>query len=56
MKWFYVLAAHCFWQEGLSDRIITNENNRYKIAVGKHSINISEKDNEFTQIIDVSNR
>ena len=48
------LAAHCFWQERLTSRIILNDG-MYKIAVGKYKSDITIKDNEFTQVIDVSN-
>lgn len=30
--------------------------NQYKVAVGKYDRNISIKDNDFTQIIDVGNK
>lgn len=49
-----MLAAHCFVEEGSTDRIILN-NNMYKVGVGKYDRNISVVDNEFTQIIDVRN-
>jgi len=47
-----VSAAHCFWEKGITDRKIKN-NGMYKVAVGKYKRDISIKDNEFTQIIDV---
>lgn len=49
----YFAAAHCFWSEELTSRIIQNDN-VFKIAVGKYARDISIKDNEFTQILDVS--
>lgn len=48
------IAARCYWEEGSTDRILTNKYNIYKIAVGKYTSDISIKDNNFTQIIDVS--
>jgi len=48
------LAAHCFWQERLTNRILLNDGT-YKVGVGKYNSDITIKDNEFTQIIDVSN-
>lgn len=48
----FFLAAHCFWQEGLENRILINDG-QYKIAVGKYKRDFSVIDNEFTQIIDV---
>lgn len=48
----FFLAAHCFWQEGLTNRILLNDG-QYKIAVGKYKRDFSVIDNEFTQIIDV---
>ncbi|XP_025198052.1 modular serine protease-like isoform X2 [Melanaphis sacchari] len=47
-----VSAAHCFWQEGLIERILLNDG-RYKISVGKYKSDITIKDNAFTQIVDV---
>lgn len=51
---FSVLAAHCFWNKDLSSKIIRNDNSLYKIGVGKYNRNISVKDNDHTQIMDVS--
>lgn len=48
------IAARCYWEEGNTDKILTNKYNIYKIAVGKYTSDISIKDNNFTQIIDVS--
>lgn len=50
----FILAAHCFWQERLANRILLNDGT-YKVGVGKYNSDITVKDNEFTQIIDVSN-
>ncbi|VVC38140.1 Hypothetical protein CINCED_3A020844, partial [Cinara cedri] len=47
-----VSAAHCFWSEGLIERVL-NYTDLYKIGVGKYERNISVMDNEFTQIFDV---
>ncbi|XP_060870478.1 modular serine protease-like isoform X1 [Metopolophium dirhodum] len=47
-----VSAAHCFWQEKLTSRILLNDGT-YKVGVGKYNSDITIKDNEFTQIIDV---
>jgi len=47
------IAARCYWEEGNTDRILTNKYNTYKVAVGKYTSDISIKDNNFTQIIDV---
>jgi len=52
----FFLAAHCFWQEGSNNRIFTNINGQYKVAVGKYTRDIKITDNNFTQIIDVSKR
>jgi len=49
------LAAHCFWQENLTSRILLNDG-MYKVGVGKYKSDITVKDNEFTQIVDVSNK
>lgn len=49
------LAAHCFWQEGLTSRILLNDGT-YKVGVGKYKSDITVKDNEFTQIVDASNK
>uniref|UniRef100_A0A2H8TX70 Notecarin-D2 n=1 Tax=Melanaphis sacchari TaxID=742174 RepID=A0A2H8TX70_9HEMI len=48
-----VTAAQCYWEEGNTDKILTNKNNTYKVAVGKYTSDISIKENNFTQIIDV---
>jgi len=48
------LAAHCFWKKGLRRKILHNENNVFKTAVGKESSNFSTIDNTYTQIIDVN--
>jgi len=50
-----ILAAHCFWQEKLTSRILLNDGT-YKVGVGKYKSDITIKDNEFTQIVDVSNK
>eukprot|EP00102_Acyrthosiphon_pisum_P023897 XP_016661107.1 PREDICTED: low-density lipoprotein receptor-related protein isoform X4 [Acyrthosiphon pisum] len=47
-----VSAAHCFWQERLTSRILLNDGT-YKVGVGKYKSDITIKDNEFTQIFDV---
>ncbi|XP_050434792.1 modular serine protease-like isoform X2 [Adelges cooleyi] len=47
-----VSAAHCFWQDGQTEKIIENKG-LYKVAVGKFTRGIDIKDNEFTQIVDV---
>ncbi|CAI6362231.1 unnamed protein product [Macrosiphum euphorbiae] len=47
-----VSAAHCFWQEKLTSRILLNHGT-YKVGVGKYKSDITVKDNEFTQIVDV---
>jgi len=52
-KQIFFLAAHCFWQERLIDRILINDGT-YKIAVGKYKSDIAIKDNAFTQIVDVT--
>jgi len=49
------LAAHCFWQERLSTRVLKNDGT-FKVGVGKYKSDITIKDNEFTQIVDVSNK
>lgn len=48
------IAAQCYWEEGYTNKILMNGNNKYKIAVGKYTSDISIRDNNFTQIIDVS--
>lgn len=48
------IAAQCYWEEGNTNKILMNENQKYKIAVGKYTSDLSIKDNNFTQIIDVS--
>ncbi|KAL4131302.1 hypothetical protein QTP88_008635 [Uroleucon formosanum] len=48
-----VSAAHCFWKKGLRRKILQNENNVFKTAVGKISSNFSTIDNTYTQIIDI---
>lgn len=50
---FLILAAHCFWSEGLINRVLSY-NDMYKIGVGKYERNISIIDNDFTQILDAS--
>jgi len=47
------LAAHCFWQKGISNRISVNDG-LYKIAVGKYARDLTVIDNDFTQILNVS--
>ncbi|VVC24913.1 Peptidase S1, PA clan,Serine proteases, trypsin domain,Sushi/SCR/CCP domain [Cinara cedri] len=47
-----ISAATCFSRTG-SEHYIPVENNLYKIAVAKYTRNITIKDNQFTQIIDV---
>lgn len=50
----YFLAAHCFWNEEIKERIITNINGDYKIAVGKYSREYyGQKDNQYTDFFDV---
>ncbi|XP_016661100.1 modular serine protease isoform X1 [Acyrthosiphon pisum] len=49
-----VSAAHCFWKKGLRRKILQNENNVFKTAVGKENSNFSTIDNTYTQIIDIS--
>jgi len=49
-----IIAAHCFWKKGLRRKILQNENNVFKTAVGKESSNFSTIDNAYTQIIDVN--
>jgi len=49
------LAAHCFWHEKLTSRILLNDGT-YKVGVGKYKSDITIKDNAFTQIVDVSNK
>lgn len=48
-----ITAAQCYWEEGNTNKILMNENQKYKIAVGKYTSDLSIKDNNFTQIIDV---
>jgi len=48
------LAAHCFWNQGLSSNTISISDGLYKIAVGKYDRNFSIIDNQFTKIINVS--
>jgi len=48
------IAAQCYWEEGYTNKILMNEKNKYKISVGKYTNDLSMKDNNFTQIIDVS--
>jgi len=50
-----ILAAHCFWNKELTNRIIINDGT-YRIAIGKYKRDITIMDNEYTQIVDVSNR
>ncbi|XP_060836737.1 modular serine protease-like isoform X1 [Rhopalosiphum padi] len=47
-----VTAARCIWEKESTYGTLTNEN-IYKVAVGKYTSDISIKDNDFTQIIDV---
>ncbi|VVC38889.1 Hypothetical protein CINCED_3A014439 [Cinara cedri] len=47
-------AAQFFWQNNLKDKIVTDNVQLYKTAVGKYTRNISKVDNEATQIIDVN--
>jgi modular serine protease len=47
------IAARCIWEKESTYGTLTNEN-IYKVAVGKYTSDISIKDNDFTQIIDVS--
>lgn len=51
---FFFLAAQFFWQKGLKDKTIRDNSEYYKIAVGKYTRDISEIDNGFTQIVDVT--
>ncbi|XP_029343828.1 modular serine protease isoform X3 [Acyrthosiphon pisum] len=48
-----ITAAQCYWEEGYTNKILMNEKHKYKIAVGKYTSDLSIKDNNFTQIIDV---
>jgi len=54
LKTIFFLAAHCFWEDGQTDRTLTNLNGLYKIAAGKYSRDIDVVDGIFTDIIDVS--
>ncbi|XP_060870975.1 modular serine protease-like isoform X2 [Metopolophium dirhodum] len=47
-----VSAAHCFWQKGISNRILVNDG-LYRIAVGKYARDLTVIDNDFTQILNV---
>lgn len=48
------VAAQFFWEKGSTNKIIKDETQNYKIAVGKYKRDYLVVDNEYTQIIDVS--
>ncbi|XP_022162710.1 uncharacterized protein LOC111028389 isoform X2 [Myzus persicae] len=49
-----ISVAHCFWKRGmLSKTISINDDNLYKIAVGKYHKNLTTIDDVFTRIINV---
>lgn len=53
-RYLIFLAAHCFWNKDLTSKVILNSNSLYKVGIGKYNRDISVKDNDFTQIMDVS--